>query len=252
MYYRLFMLLGLIVSLGACVSEVPTGQANTTVTGSKPAPGTKPSAGEGRSSSRGVPPELIPASERATPTYYAIAQRIEPAARRHCRAAGLPNCNFTFLADIALGRPSNAWHTRDGTRPIVIVSLPFFEEVENVDQLAFVLGHEVAHHILNHNPRGQVDIQTSALTEALDAHRTGGNVEEAHQRGAVAGHLQYSQEYELEADALGARIAWESGFDPAAGAAYFARRLNVPSPVHSTHPPNAARLAAVRRVIAGF
>ncbi|WP_157946947.1 M48 family metalloprotease [Thalassobius sp. I31.1] len=161
------------------MSEAPTDQANTTVTGSKPAPGTKPSAGEGRSSSRGVPPELIPASERATPTYYAIAQRIEPAARRHCRAAGLPNCNFTFLADIALGRPSNAWHTRDGTRPIVIVSLPFFEEVENVDQLAFVLGHEVAHHILNHNPRGQVDIQTSALTEALDAHRTGGNVEDA-------------------------------------------------------------------------
>jgi len=243
MYFRFFILLSVIFTLGACVSDTPTPPA----TANKPAPGSKPSRPQGTR-----PAQLAGASEQNAPLYYDIARRIQPAARRHCRAAGLPNCNFAFLVDDTPGRPSNAWHTRDGTRPVVIVSRAFFREVENVDQLAFVLGHEAAHHILNHQPRGRVDIQTAALTGALDAHREGGNVTQAYQRGAVAGRLQYSQEYELEADALGARIAWEAGFDPAQGAAYFARRLNVPSPVHSTHPPNAARLAAVRRVIAGF
>ncbi len=243
-----------IFGLVACVSENPkspsrmdqVSAASTTPQKSVPA------STRDVSKPTEIPQELVPVSATLTPEYFAVSQRILPIAKTHCRAAGLPNCNFTFLTDIAPGRPSNAWQRREGTRPVIIVSLPFFDEVQNIDQLAFVLGHEVAHLIRNHQPRGRVDIESAALTQALDAYQSGGNVEEAHERGARAGRLQYSQAYELEADALGARIAFDAGFDPTQGVAYFYQRRSQSGHVHSTHPPNAARLAAVRRVIAGF
>ncbi|MFT5342626.1 MAG: putative Zn-dependent protease, partial [Paracoccaceae bacterium] len=56
--------------------------------------------------------------------------------------------------------------------------------------------------------------------------------------------------FELEADQLGTVITYYAGYNPLVGAQFFA---HIPDPGDrflGTHPPNAARLATVRRTSA--
>jgi predicted Zn-dependent protease len=68
--------------------------------------------------------------------------------------------------------------------------------------------------------------------------------------GASVGSRQYSKEYELEADALGAEIAFAAGYDPLRGAAYFDRIPDPGDRFLGTHPANARRKEVVRAVVA--
>ncbi len=71
-------------------------------------------------------------------------------------------------------------------------------------------------------------------------------------REGLVGARRYAKDYELEADALGTVLAWEAGFDPERGAAFFAR---IPDPGNrflGTHPPNAQRIDTVRRTLASL
>ncbi len=67
--------------------------------------------------------------------------------------------------------------------------------------------------------------------------------------GADIAARQYSQEFELEADVLGAEIAFRAGFDAERGAAFFARLPDPGDRFLSTHPPNAERRAAVAAAV---
>ena len=64
--------------------------------------------------------------------------------------------------------------------------------------------------------------------------------------------IQFTREFELEADALGTRIAAAAGYDPIRGAQYFNVVPDPGNPFLSTHPPNAQRINTVRRVAAGL
>lgn len=74
----------------------------------------------------------------------------------------------------------------------------------------------------------------------------------ARELGAAVGARAYSKEFELEADALGARIAALAGYDPVKGAAYFQRIPDPGNEFLGTHPPNAARIAVVKAVAAAL
>lgn len=77
-------------------------------------------------------------------------------------------------------------------------------------------------------------------------------VREAQNFGASLGARRYSKGFELEADALGTLIAARAGFDPLRGAEYFTRTPDPGNRFLGTHPPNAQRIATVRRVMAGL
>ncbi|MDP5361691.1 MAG: M48 family metalloprotease, partial [Paracoccaceae bacterium] len=74
----------------------------------------------------------------------------------------------------------------------------------------------------------------------------------AQRLGASVGARTYSKEFELEADALGSRIAAAAGFDPLRGAEFFFRIPDPGDRFLGTHPPNAERLRTVRQVAASL
>jgi predicted Zn-dependent protease len=166
------------------------------------------------------------------------------------------NCDFQIVVDDRPGQPPNAFQTVDRTgRPILAFNLALIASVENADELAFVMGHEAAHHVLGHLGRTQQNAAVGAvILSGLVA--LGGadaaTVQSAEQLGASLGARTYSKEFELEADQLGTVITARAGYDPVRGALFFNR---IPDPGNrflGTHPPNAARMEIVRRTAAGL
>jgi predicted Zn-dependent protease len=92
-----------------------------------------------------------------------------------------------------------------------------------------------------------------AMVAAVLAQASGADPEAVRQiqaLGAEVGARSYSREFELEADALGAEIAFQAGFDPVRGAQFF-NRLPDPGDVFlGSHPPNAERKAVVAATVA--
>jgi len=187
--------------------------------------------------------------------FATVVQRVEPVAEDLCRRRGnVRNCDFRIIYDDRPGVPANAFQTRDDRgRPLLIVTGPLFRETRNAHEVAFVLGHEAAHHIEGHLARQQASAVWGAVLIGSVIAASGGDpgsVEAAQRLGAQAGSRVFSKDFELEADALGTVIAARSGFDPVRGADFFAR---IPDPGNvflGTHPPNAERQRVVRETAA--
>ena len=208
-----------------------------------------------------APPE--PQADRVTPatavaSFLAVASRIEPVAEDLCRrrAARGTDCDFLIVVDRNPRLPPNAFQTLDARgRPVVGFTRSLIAEARNRDEIAFVMGHEAAHHIEGHIARQRTSALAGqalagALAEIGGADERG--VRRAAEIGLEVGARRYSRDFELEADALGTLIAGRAGFDPLRGAAFFNRLPDPGDRFLGTHPPNAERLAAVRRVAAGF
>ncbi|MEL6205212.1 MAG: M48 family metallopeptidase [Pseudomonadota bacterium] len=184
-----------------------------------------------------------------------VVERVEPVAERVCRqqTSGI-NCDFRIAVDDRAGVPPNAFQTLDNRdRPIIIFTLPLIADARNADELAFILGHEAAHHIRGHIPRSEVNAQLGALVLAGLAQAAGQSIEavnEAARVGATVGARSFAKEFELEADALGTRIAFDAGYDPVRGSQFFARIPDPGDRFLGTHPPNDERQALVRRTAA--
>ncbi|RKF16424.1 peptidase M48 [Roseovarius spongiae] len=194
----------------------------------------------------------IPTS-RAVANFKAVVADVEPVAERECRARarGL-NCDFRIVVDDRPNQPPNAFQTVDKAgRPILAFNLALIADVRNRDELAFVMGHEAAHHINGHLGRQQTNAMTGALILGGLAAITGasqGAVRTATDLGASVGARSYSKDYELEADALGTVITKKAGYNPVRGAEYFTQIPDPGDRFLGTHPPNAQRIETVRRV----
>ena len=211
-----------------------------------PAPGSVGASAPGR-----VPPEV------AARNFVRVVERVEPVAESLCRAEtrGV-NCDFNIVVVNDPGAPPNAFQTLDRAgRPQIGFTIALIADARNEDELAFILGHEAAHHIAGHIARSQSNAMTGAvLLGGLVALGGGGqsSVDAAVQLGAEVGARRFSKDYEIEADRLGTIIAARAGYDPLRGAAFFTR---IPDPGNrflGTHPPNAERIEAVRSVASGL
>ncbi|MEP3027944.1 MAG: M48 family metalloprotease [Pseudoruegeria sp.] len=189
--------------------------------------------------------------------FKSVVRRVEAVAESECqqRTSGV-NCDFLISVDERENQPPNAYQTLNKSgRPVLVFTKPLIADVQNADELAFIMGHEAAHHIAAHLAKTQDNAFAGALVAGILASQLGGNasaIEAAQQIGATVGSRTYSKEYELEADALGTVIAHRSGFDPVKGAKYFTR---IPDPGNAflgTHPPNAARVQVVQTTAANL
>ena len=192
---------------------------------------------------------------RAAGNFLAVVAAVEPAAERECRArAPRLDCDFRILVDDRPDQPPNALQTLDSAgRPVIVFTPALIAEARNRDELAFVLGHEAAHHISGHLARTRGNAMAGALVLGTIAALGGApadNIRAAQDLGAAVGARTYSKDFELEADALGTIIAWRAGFDPARGAEFFARLPDPGNRFLGTHPPNAARRATVLQTLA--
>ncbi len=199
-------------------------------------------------------------SERAAArAFVEVVDAVEPVAERICRAEAPrgTNCDYRIVVDDRPGQPPNAFQTLDENgRPIVAFTLALIADVRNADELAFVLSHEAAHHVAGHLARQRVNAEVGAQVFGQLAGAVGGATPEAirtaQELGAAVGARTYSQDFELEADALGTRIAFAAGFDPVRGAEFFFRIPDPGDRFLGTHPPNAARVEVVRQTAAAL
>ncbi|MGR3435019.1 MAG: M48 family metalloprotease [Shimia sp.] len=188
-------------------------------------------------------------------TFRAVVQRMEPVAERECRErSSTLNCDFAIVVDDRRRQPPNAFQTLgQGGRPILGFTISLIEDVRNGDEMAFIFGHEAAHHIAGHLARQEQNATLGAAVFGTLAARGGAGtqaVQSALELGAAVGARSYSKQFELEADSLGAVIALRGGFDPVRGSAYFERVPDPGDQFLGTHPANAERVAVVRRAAA--
>jgi predicted Zn-dependent protease len=189
-------------------------------------------------------------------TFTQVVQRMEPVVERECRAVTRNiSCDFRIVVDDRPGQPANAFQTLDqNRRPLIVFTVPLIAQARNADEMAFVLGHEAAHHIEGHIERQQRDALAGAVIFGGLATLTGGDattVQTAQDLGATVGARRYSKEYELEADRRGTILTMRAGFDPIVGAEFFNRIPDPGDRFLGTHPPNAQRIEVVRRTAAG-
>jgi predicted Zn-dependent protease len=135
------------------------------------------------------------------------------------------------------------------------------------DELAFVLGHELAHTVAQHLVKRYRQLQQQQIALAIvglgTAAVTRGGGEQAQQVGnaiqsvaslaAQAVAMGYSQDQELEADQLGMRYLIRAGYDPKTALAMIEdfRRFDQPGVEFlRTHPYTDRRLEDLRRYLA--
>ena len=194
-------------------------------------------------------------SAQATRNFGAVVNRVEPVAEAYCRRAGTAgSCDFQILVDDQPGEPANAWQTVDSSgRPNITFTLALIADARNADELAFVMGHEAAHHIAGHIPLQQQSALAGAMLAGLVGAAAGldtASVQQMTDLGAQVGAASYSKDYELQADAIGTEIAYAAGYDPMLGMGFFDRIPDPGDEFLGSHPANAQRKAVVAQVMA--
>lgn len=206
--------------------------------------------------SGGAVPDRVPPSA-AVSNFQAAVNRVEPAAEALCRTrTSNVNCDFLIRVDPNRNAPPNAFQSLDRAgRPVLTFTRSLIADARNQDEIAFVIGHESAHHIEQHIARQRESATAGALVGGLIGTVIGGDANTVNQisrAGATVGARRFSKEHELEADALGTIITSRAGYDPVRGAAFFSRIPDPGDRFLGTHPPNADRIATVRRVASGL
>lgn len=127
------------------------------------------------------------------------------------------------------------------------------------DELAVVMGHEIAHVVLRHGAeRTSQNIVTAGLGLLLAAGMQQQEVSPGKRNAILAGYglgatigvlLPFSREHETEADSVGLKFAAGAGYDPRAGATFW-RKMSAqggakPPEFLSTHPSDSRRIATL-------
>lgn len=186
--------------------------------------------------------------------FVQVTGDIEPLLEAICeRAYAYRNCDFWIVVDDTPDIGSNAYQTLDRSgRPIVAFTLPILSEMKNRDEFAFVLAHEASHHILGHIQATQQNAVIGAEVLGAIAAQMGDSdaqIAEARKIGADIAARSYSKQFELEADAMAARILKVAGYDALRGAAFFNRIPDPGDEFLGSHPSTAERLANVRQAL---
>jgi len=97
----------------------------------------------------------------------------------------------------------------------VFITYALYSKLENEDQLAGILGHEIGHVIGRHSAEriAQLGFTNSVITGVA----VGSGSQETSQAAAVIGNLvnmKYGRGDELESDNLGVKIMIDAGYDP--------------------------------------
>ena len=130
------------------------------------------------------------------------------------------------------------------------------------DEIAIVMGHEIAHVTSRHGgERMSQAMLAQGLTSGAEAiganYKYGQLASTVFGVGAQGALLTYSRVQETEADGIGLRFAAGSGYDPRAAAAFW-RKMQARSERKetfkwlSTHPPTEDRITYLERIAPGL
>lgn len=130
------------------------------------------------------------------------------------------------------------------------------------DEIAIVIGHEIAHVTSRHGgERMSQGMLAQMIGTGVDTYAAGKKYGQLASTvfglGAQGVLLKYSREQETEADGIGLRFAAGAGYDPRAAAAFW-RKMQAKSGGKetfkwlSTHPPTGERIAQLEQLAPGL
>ncbi|MCF3650197.1 M48 family metallopeptidase [Synoicihabitans lomoniglobus] len=186
--------------------------------------------------------------------------RITRIGRRIARSVGrdLPNANWEFV--VFESNELNAFALPGGK---VGVYTGLINLAESDDELAAVMGHEIAHVSSRHSgERYSQQILAAGLTVVADEGMKMAEMDPQKRQiamatiggGAQVGLLKYSRVHESEADTIGVRFAAGAGYDPRAAITFWQRMQKAnegraePWELLSTHPSNATRIRNLQQI----
>ena len=190
------------------------------------------------------------------PAHNAMVQRV---GRRIAEAAGddIPDADWEFVV-FDDSTQINAFAMSGGK---VGVFTGLLELVDSDDELATVMGHEVAHVAARHsNERMSQQILVAGGGIALGVGTSGTEMSSAERAallaaygiGAGIGSLAYSRSHETEADEIGQIYAAKAGYDPRAAVTFWKKMAaagsgNKPPAFLSTHPSDEKRIERLEK-----
>lgn len=151
----------------------------------------------------------------------------------------------------------NAWCMPGGK---VVVYTEIMKLAATDDELAVVMGHEIAHAIARHgNERMSQGLAIQGLGKTLSVvmgenPNTGQSIFlQAYGVGSVLGILSYSRKHETEADKLGLVFMKLAGYDPNAAVKFWKKMSELggqkPPELLSTHPSDETRVKDIEAFI---
>jgi predicted Zn-dependent protease len=186
----------------------------------------------------------------------AITQYVTKLGRSLTANTGRTNIEWRF--SVVNVWPVNAFALPGG---YVYVTRGLIEQSDRLDELAGVMGHEIAHVVRRHSVKQIQEGRKQDAGLVLLCSLTGlcgtlgGAI--AVQVGADAHSAQYSQRHEAEADSVGVHLIGRAGIDPVGLPLFLekvlAQRAEQPTPLEAffaSHPTDESRIAALRREIA--
>ena len=231
--------------------------------------------------SEALPPELQTSGYEQVEMVRRVERRIRPATENVCaRTLDRETCRGQYRKITVHVKPED--DTINATADIegnVTFYGGLVRRVGSDDEIAGVMGHEMAHVLLKHNEKAQQNTAVGMVIGGLitgaiaasagpcySAQCTNARtdlLESGMQAGAVAGRIRYSPEMELEADQLATYIVREAGYDLRAARKLFIRMARTEQQAAAqgqrglvgflkTHPTDARRIAhwsATSRVI---
>lgn len=197
--------------------------------------------------------------EEKISTDPAVNSRIQKIGKRIAASVGrdIPNAQWEF---VVFDSPTvNAFALPGGK---VGVYTGLIKLAANDDEIAIVMGHEIAHVTSRHGAeRTSQNYAIAGIGLAAAITMEAKNVDPAKRNMALAAYglgsqvgyaLPFSRLHESEADAVGLRFAAGAGYDPRAGASFW-RKMSAqggakPPEFLSTHPSDSTRIANLERL----
>lgn len=192
-------------------------------------------------------------------TEPAVNARIQRIGKRIAAAVGrdLPNAQWEFV--VFDSDQLNAFALPGG-------KVGFYTGLINLassdDEIAVVMGHEIAHVTSRHGAERQSQAMLLGLGGvALGVGTRNSENQEyymlAYGLGSTLGSLAYSRDHETEADVIGLRFAAKAGYDPRAAVSFWKKMAaketgGRPPKFLSTHPPSEERIANLQRLAPGL
>ena len=189
-----------------------------------------------------------------------VGRKIANATEAYLRANGLERevANFAWEFNLVQDDEVNAFCMPGGK---IVVYTGLMGLVSSDDELAVVLGHEVAHAVAKHSNE-RMSQQLLAAAGAAAATEAVGRVNAARRDtaatvfglGAQVGvMLPFSRRHESEADYMGLALMTLAGYDPGAAVGFWKKMAakggsSTPA-ILSSHPSDATRIADIQKAL---
>ncbi|MHA3788792.1 M48 family metallopeptidase [Flavobacterium hauense] len=191
-----------------------------------------------------------------------VGQKIKAAAEKYLNSTGNSSYlnGYAWEYNLVDSKEVNAWCMPGGKIVVYSGILPITKDEAG---LATVMGHEVAHALLNHGAQrmsaAQLQQYGAAGVQVATAGQSSGTQDllmQAYGIGSeVGGMLPFSRKHETEADEVGLTLMAIAGYNPDKAVEFWQRMEansggGAPPEFLSTHPAGSTRIAHIKSIVA--